>query len=131
MKVIVLIALLVLAYASNIDACRKYLCSCKSDRDCCAEKNKFGRKLRCLTLCDEGHCLPNKQCLFYAGIQKREVEDTTQCLCGKYLHHCTSNSDCCTQQDEFGRKLRCLTQCDEGGCLSYKQCLFRGGIQKK
>nr|C0HJC4.1 RecName: Full=Kappa-actitoxin-Bcs4a; Short=Kappa-AITX-Bcs4a; AltName: Full=Potassium channel toxin BcsTx3 [Bunodosoma caissarum] len=47
---------------------------------------------------------------------------------GKY-EECTRDSDCCDEKNRSGRKLRCLTQCDEGGCLKYRQCLFYGGLQ--
>merc|ERR1712212_439128 len=48
---------------------------------------------------------------------------------GKY-GKCTSDGQCCDEKNWAKRKLRCLTQCDEGGCLSYKQCMFYAGIQK-
>ena len=51
--------------------------------------------------------------------------------CKAIYAKCTKNSDCCDKTDWAGRKLRCLNQCTEGGCLDYNQCLFYGGIQKK
>ena len=50
--------------------------------------------------------------------------------CVNKYGQCTSDSQCCDKEDYANRKLRCLTQCDEGGCLSYKQCMFYAGIQK-
>lgn len=53
----------------------------------------------------------------------------TQACKTKYKR-CSSSSECCkTPKDYAGRTLRCLTQCDEGGCLPYKQCMYYAGIQ--
>ncbi len=37
---------------------------------------------------------------------------------------CTRDSDCCLEPQILGHTMKCRYQCDEGGCLSYKQCLL-------
>nr|A7RMN1.2 RecName: Full=Toxin NvePTx1; Flags: Precursor [Nematostella vectensis] len=61
-------------------------------------------------------------------LDERAMTQEKRCN-GKY-QKCTSNSQCCDQKDYAKRKLRCLTQCDEGGCMKYKQCMFYAGTQK-
>lgn len=44
--------------------------------------------------------------------------------CRGEFQTCSRDSDCCPEPQVLGHRMTCRNQCDEGGCLSYKQCLL-------